>query len=63
MIFANTLDPDQDSQNVGPDMDPNCLTLMVFLKEFFEKDDFVKIQHATKHLKNYPACKEPNPLT
>ena len=22
-IFANSLDPDQDRQNVGPDLDPN----------------------------------------
>ena len=33
---ANSLDPDQAQQNVGPDLDPNCLTLMVFQKEFFE---------------------------
>ena len=33
--FANSLDPDQDRQNVGPDLDPNGLTLIVFLKEFF----------------------------
>ena len=26
--FANSLDPDQDRQNVGPDLDPNCLTLL-----------------------------------
>ena len=25
--FANSLDPDQDRQNVGPDLDPNNLTL------------------------------------
>ena len=25
-------------QYVGPDLDQNCLTLMVFSKEFFEKD-------------------------
>ena len=25
--FANSLDPDQDQRNVGPDLDPNCLTL------------------------------------
>ena len=31
---------DQDRRNVGPDLDPNCLTLMVFLKEFVENDDF-----------------------
>ena len=27
IIFANSLDPDQDRQNVGPDLDPNRLTL------------------------------------
>ena len=25
--FANSLNPDQDQQNVGPDLDSNCLTL------------------------------------
>ena len=25
--FANSLDLDQAQQNVGPDLDPNCLTL------------------------------------
>ena len=25
--FANSLGPDQARQNVGPDLDPNCLTL------------------------------------
>ena len=25
--FAKSLDPDQARQNVGPDLDPNCLTL------------------------------------
>ena len=25
ITFANRLDPDQDRQNVGPDLDPNCL--------------------------------------
>ena len=25
--FANSLDPDQARQNVGPDLDPDCLTL------------------------------------
>ena len=27
LTFANSLDPDQDQQNVGPDLDPNHLTL------------------------------------
>ena len=34
--LTNSLDPDQDRQNVGPDLDPNCLTLMVFPKEFLK---------------------------
>ena len=38
--FANSLDPDLDRQNVGPDLDLNCL--IVFLKEFFEKVKFEK---------------------
>ena len=27
IFFANSLDPDQARQNVGPDLDPICLTL------------------------------------
>ena len=27
MTFANSLDPDQAQHYVGPDLDPNCLTL------------------------------------
>ena len=27
ITFANSLDPDQDRQNIGPDLDPNRLTL------------------------------------
>ena len=27
ITFANSLDPDQARQNVGPDLDPNSLTL------------------------------------
>ena len=50
--FANSLDPDQARQNVRPDLDPNCLTLKVVLKEFFEKDDFEKnLQSTKKHAK------------
>ena len=40
--FVNSLDIDQDQQNVGPDLDPNCLTLIAFLKDFFEKVHFEK---------------------
>ena len=54
ITFANSVDPDQDQQNVGPDLDPNCLTLMVIkiLKEFLKKkNDCEKIQQAKKHHK------------
>ena len=27
ITFANSLDPDQDRRNVGPDLNPNRLTL------------------------------------
>ena len=58
ITLANSLDPDQARQNVGPDLDPNCLTLMVFLKEFFETVDFEKkISRRQKSMQNYPACK------
>ena len=42
--FAKSLDPDQDRQDVGPDLDPNSLThtLIVFLKDFFEKVNLKK---------------------
>ena len=58
ITFANSLDPDQVRQNVGPDLDPNCLTLMVFLKEFFEKINFEKNRQTTQKMQNYPACIE-----
>ena len=37
ITFAKGLEPDQARQSVGPDLDPNCLTLMVFLKRMFWK--------------------------
>ena len=35
ITFANSVDPDQARHFVGPDLDPNCLTLMIFLKIIF----------------------------
>ena len=36
--FTNSQNPDQVLQNIKPNLDANCLdTLMVFLKDFFEK--------------------------
>ena len=37
ITFTNSLDTDQAQQNVSPDLDPNCLTLIMLLKFFFEK--------------------------
>ena len=49
ITLANSLDPDQARQHVGPDLDPKLFdTLMVFLKEFFEKVDFEKISRREK---------------
>ena len=48
--FANSLDPDQEQQYVGPDLDPNCLTQIVFMKEFYEKVNFEK--KASRQLKH-----------
>ena len=64
MIFANSLDPDQARQNVQYDLDPNCLTLMLFLKEYFEKSNVEKYLQTTKKkiMKNYPARKELNKI-
>ena len=47
ITFAICLDPDQDRQNVGLDLDPNRLTLIVFLKEFHQKVNFEKSQQMT----------------
>ena len=54
ITFANSLDPDQARHNVRPDLDPNYLTLMVFLKEFFEKVDNEKNQQTTKKHEKLP---------
>ena len=40
--FANSLNPDQARQNVGPDLDSNCLTL--FLRDFLKKVNIEKWQ-------------------
>ena len=51
ITFANSLDPDQAKQNIGPDLDPNCFdTLVVFLKELLEKVGFEKNKQVTRQL-------------
>ena len=61
ITFANSLDPDKARQNVGPDLDPNCLTLWWYSRKiFFEKinlkkkrpTDDKKACKITKHAKS-----------
>ena len=40
--FTNSLEPDEDQQNVGPDLDPNALTLLYCSWKIFLKVDFEK---------------------
>ena len=43
ITFANSIDPDQDQQNVVPDLDPKLFDiLIVFLKDVFEKKSILK---------------------
>ena len=57
ITFANSLDSDQDQQNVGSDLDPNCLCRTHFLKKLILKK---KSADDKENMKNYPACKELN---
>ena len=60
ITFANSLDSDQVWQNVGPDLDPSCLTLwwyswMIFLKKLIWKKkstDDKKACKITQHVKS-----------
>ena len=56
--FANSLDPDQDQPNVGPDLDPNSLTLMVFLKENINFENSQGMDPTKQHALIYSACKQ-----
>ena len=57
ITFANSLDPDQDGQNVHPDLDPNCLTLWQCSWKYFWKSVFwKKSADGNKSMKNFPAC-------
>ena len=53
IIFANSFDPYQAQRNVWPDLDPNCLTLIIFLKEFFKKVDLEKKSAYHKKAEKY----------
>ena len=47
ITFSNSLEPDQARQNVGPDLDPNCLTAVI-PGVVFEEVDF-EINRRQKH--------------
>ena len=56
LIFANSFDHDQARQNVGPDLDPNCLTPdSVPERIFWKKLIFEKSQQATKFHEKLPS--------
>ena len=44
ITFASSLDPDQDHQQVGPDLDPDHLTPL----KWFPTDNFLDIILSTK---------------
>ena len=49
----------QNNNQKQIDLNPNLLTLILFLKEFFEKVNFAKrLLEDNKSMKNYPECKE-----
>ena len=50
MTFANSSDPDQAWQNVRPDLDPYCLTLIDSWRTFLKKVDFENIEQTTKNM-------------
>ena len=55
ITFVNSLDPDQAQQNIGPGLDPNCLTLCWYSWAiFFEKVNLKKKKKSTDDKK---ACK------
>ena len=62
VAYANSLNPDQVRQNVGPDPDQKLLvTLMVYSDFFFfENDYFEENQQTTKTWKIDAACQEFN---
>ena len=54
ITFANSLDPDQAWQNLGCNLNPNCLTLWWYSWKSWLK----KIHRGQKSMPNYPECKE-----
>ena len=57
ITLPNSLDQDRARHDVGPDLDPSYLTLMVFLKD--EKVDFEINQQVTKKHEILPSRQSP----
>ena len=60
MTFANSLDTDQAQQSVGPDLYPNCLTLLWYSGENFFKNKLIlkKISRQQKIMQYFQGGKE-----
>ena len=62
ITFANSLAPDQDRQNLGAYLDPNCLASVPEL-ECFEKVHLEKSQQTTKKHEKVPSMESVNSVS
>ena len=54
ITFVNSFYPDQAQHFVEPDLDPNCLALLIFLKGFWKS---INRQQKKKTWKKFPSCR------
>ena len=54
LTFANSFDPDQARHNLGPDLDPNCLTLIFFPKGYFGEKKMKKVSRGQQNHEKLP---------
>ena len=59
---ANSLDPDQDRHSLGTDLNQNCLTLIVTLKEFVEKLILKKVSRSQQNHEKLTSMQRVNPI-
>ena len=57
LTFANSLEPDQNRQNDGSDLDPNCFDTLIRVPE---RVNFTKIIRSQQSMKNFRTFKEIN---
>ena len=58
IAFANSLEPDQARQNVGPDLDPNCWYSDSVPERTFEKVNFEKVSRQQQNHVKLPSMQE-----